>query len=365
MIKFLSPSALRSWEENPYEFAQTRLVEDRLPKRPQSKPMVAGSAFDAYVKAELYADLGIETKELLGCPTNELAPFLIKKQCESHVRAWARKAGKYIMKAYKATGFYDDLLERMAASPTTPELEVRVEKEINGVPMIGLPDGLYSMPNAGLRVIHDFKVRGFCSKYTTSPTPRYSVCVDGMKWNTKKGTSRSHGKTHKEYQNVQVGDYYGHAGGLDAIHETYATQLSTYNWCCGAEVGDDSTLYTIEELCCQPESKEFGPTCKLDMEERIFPVQNPLIRVAQYAGTISSEFQTSLMARYARMWGHLQDKHYFPDVTKAESDDIMEGLERSATTLMNMPEKERQHYLNSTRGQALTPRVAKTGSRKT
>ncbi|MCA9070038.1 MAG: hypothetical protein KDA84_13995, partial [Planctomycetaceae bacterium] len=287
---------------------------------PQTQPMSVGSAFDAKVKSEL-------ATALFGCPQPELEyPSLFEAQVEEHNRDWAKGAGEHAFRAYKFSGMYEELLGMLENSRETPEFESEVSKTILGVPLKGFPD-LRFIHECGVRVILDWKVKGFCSKTAASPTKGYRLCMDGQSGKP----SRSHEKAHKHYLGVDHNGLEVNKVYMEDCSTTYADQLSLYGWLLGEKVGDEDVCLMIEELVWKNVGGEY-----------------PVGRVANHRARVRKEHQVALLARFKNCWKAVQSGHVFTDLPREENDQQCLLMERTARQ-MRMSGTENDAFIEATR----------------
>jgi len=305
---YLSPSSLSLWESDREAFFLKHLIENRPPRIPQTDYMSIGSAFDAYVKAELHS-------ALFGIGSNPSFEFdaIFTEQVEEQNRDWALGAGKYAFDAYRATRSYGELLDDLLASQTAPEFEFRVDGSVMGVPLMGKPDLRY-IDASGAHVILDWKVNGFCSKWGASPYKGFRMIRDG--WTLADGKpSRGVGKAHKMYKPL---DHYGLEIGSHFLEETcqdWADQLSIYGWMLGEIVGAENVVVRVDQLACKPRAGGF-----------------PWVRVANHCCRISEGWQQHLVKRLMNCWESITSGFIFNDtMSREESDDRCEILDMRAS----------------------------------
>lgn len=308
--KFLSPSALSTWQSNSEEYYTKYLAENPPPRMAQTQPMSIGSSFDAYVKSYMFERLfgkGIAGSEF------ELNT-IFESQVEEHNRDWAWKAGAYAFECYKKCGALADLLVELENAKDEPRFEFTVSDDIptgkhecahnikeesfncvkcgpsvkQTVPILGKPDVWY-VDRYGNPIILDFKVNGFCSKYPVSPKRGYIRIRPGDKG------------SHKKCQESKVGGVtINIAEFFEAIDKAWAQQLATYAWLMGAPVGS-FFIVALDQLCCSP-SGEY-----------------PTIRVAEHRCQIGPDFQHKVLAGYAELWEIIHSDHIFRNRDKKES----------------------------------------------
>lgn len=299
----LSFTGLKSWAASEEMFFLDRLAEARSPAGPQSRPAAGGSSFDLVVKRDLSIDL------TGSCPPELFSAEVFERQVAEQHRSWALAAGEHALKAYKASGAYDDLLFLLRKSETPPRFEADVQGTIGGVPLFGRMDCAFQL--AKRPIIKDWKLRGYFS--TASPSRGYMLCRDGYILDGK--PSRSHGKQHASFIPSDWNGLTIARGWLDDINQEFAAQLSIYSWLSGAEPGDEDFVVGIEELVCSQNGTGF-----------------PNIRVATHRGRISKKFQMQLLSRAQRCWEAITSGHVFQHLSRAQSDARCEMLEALART---------------------------------
>ena len=294
-LKYISPSSLGLWESDREGFYLKNLADIRAPRPPQKDYMSIGSAFDAYVKADLYS-------ACYGDGFNPAFEFdaIFCEQVEEHNRDWALEAGKYAYESYCISGAYDDLLHALQRSAVPPEFEFRADGSVYGVPLMGKPDCRY-MTQAGVHVILDWKVNGFCSKHGATPYKYYSMIRDGWDHTVVK-PSRGYSQPHKKfvptmYKDIAIGEHF-----LEETCADWADQLSIYGWMLGEKVGGTDVVLCIDQLACKYRADQF-----------------PLIRVAQHRCKISPTWQDSLVKRLIACWEAIQSGHIFDNLGPEEN----------------------------------------------
>lgn len=299
--RYISPSALTLFYKDRNEYYIRYLADVKPPNFPQTLPMAAGSAFDAYIKSYLYRSLTGHFGPLIdfaipeedGTITKHTAPaytsdLLFSQQVEAHIRTEAKPLGIRAFGQYLKSGAPALLLMDMHKSITPPRFEFTVEKQVvcektkAGVNFLGKPDLQFKVVNER-EIIHDFKLNGYCGNYMTSPKPGYIRCLDG--WSDgEMDHTRSHGTSHKDCHLQEVhGVIINVATYLENIDRDWANQLAIYSWLMGAEVGSDF-IVGIEQLCGMPVGGEM------------------FMRVATHRCRISETYQHELFGRAAYMW---------------------------------------------------------------
>ena len=289
--EYISPTSLAQFFDDRTEFYLKYIADNRPPRLPQTKPMAAGSAFDAYLKAYISEALFGVVK-----PEFELKT-IFEMQVEKHNQDWAWGVGKYLLEQYKATGALSDLMLELSLAIHAPRLEFTVQDTVNilgtPIPLLGKPD-IYFVVKGGSHIIPDFKVNGYCGSRATSPKPGY-VMVRGD-W------GRGNGGPHKNAQlmkidgiNVNIATY------LEDTDDTWARQLFIYALILGENIGS-KFIAGIEQIVCKPTN---------DM---------PSIRVASHRCRISEGYQKKIAEQLLICWTAIQEKHIFTDLTKEEND---------------------------------------------
>lgn len=304
-IKYLSPSSLSTWEFDQEEFYMKYLAEHRPPRQPQTLPMAVGSAFDAYVKAHIIAEMYTSISDKF-----ELEA-LLKAQVDYQIMDEARVAGEVCFKAYEKSGALADLMLELCKSTVQPRFEFTAQGCIDGyregkvtsvgtVPVLGKPD-CHFITDAGAHVILDWKVNGYCSKNGASPKKHYVVCrnPDGGRVEHKQCEPMDFkGIT------INVGSY------MEDVDEQWATQECTYGWLMGEPIGSDF-IVIIDQLACGPKG----------------------IRVASHRSRVGKLFQLRVAERYTNAWETINSDHIFRDISKEDSATRCEMLDRRAKLL--------------------------------
>lgn len=307
--KYISSSSLGLWETDKEAYYLKHLAEVKPPKEPQMNYMGIGSAFDAYVKSALHEALfgkGVD-------PTYEL-DALFTSQVEEQNRDECREAGHYAFEAYKLSGAYDDLLADMLQSEFEPQFEFRLDKVVEGVPLMGYPDAFY-IHKSGVHVVLDWKCNGFFSKYGATPYKYYSMIRDGWDETTAKPSrncSRSHPKyKEKTHREVKLGSHC-----MAETSKDWADQLSIYAWMLGEKVGGEDFVVCIDQLAAKRREGAY-----------------PLLRIANHRAKISTKWQNQLVQRLTSCWKTIQSGHIFTDLSEEDSKARQEILEMEAATL--------------------------------
>ena len=308
-LPYLSPSSLSLWESDKEAFYLKHLAEVRPPRIPQVDYMAVGSAFDAYVKSALYEDL-------FGKGTNPQFEFdaIFTEQVEEQNRDFALKAGEYTMVSYICSQAYYDLLADLQESEFEPQFVFRLDKVLNGVPLMGKPDCRY-IHESGAHIILDWKVNGFCSKYGSTPYKYYALIRDG--WRPKGiKPSRNCNNSHKGYKaivykGVTIGSHF-----MEETSKDWADQLSLYSWMLNEPVGGENIIFCVDQIACKRRKDEF-----------------PLLRIANHRAKVSKKWQEILLQRLTTCWQTINSNHVFRSVSKEESIERQEILELEAKVM--------------------------------
>jgi len=301
--KYLSPSSLAKFEKNRREFYERYLCDVKTQRPPQETFMAVGSAFDGFVKHQIHSDIfGAEATK----GTMYDRETIFESQVEEFVRDIARERGEDLFQQYVECGSYGALLADISRSPYAPEMEFTVEGEIEGVPMLGKPDLRY-ITKQEVHVVTDWKVNGSTSKYGASPFKGYQIARDIY-------NSTTNGKPYKNYRgdaykDVMVEDLY-----LEEKCDYWADQLAIYAWLLGEPVGSENFVVRMEQIACRPVKTRDLPRAKF----------------ATHMNRVSEAYQDSLLTRITTCWATIKSGHIFDDMTREESDELCELLDRQA-----------------------------------
>ncbi len=313
--KYLSPSSVKAWDANRDEFYLKYLAENRPEKFPQTKPMAAGSAFDAKIKSYLH-------EKLFGKNHPKAAEFefdtIFTAQVEAHNRDWALPVGKHIFERYCLCGAMADLMQELQKASGPPRFEFSIEGFVTGkaasVPVLGKPD-LFMVNAEGARVVLDFKVNGYCSNSSTSPKPGYVKCRDGWLPSEKKPT-RGSGMPHSNciptpYLGISINKQFQ----MEQVDTDWANQLSIYSWLLGEEVGSQGLIIGIDQVCGQPGDSQ------------------PWLRFASHRCRIGSEYQFALFQHVQDIWNRIESGWIFDSMTQEQSIIHQQDLDSMAKNL--------------------------------
>jgi hypothetical protein len=293
--RFISPSALSRYQKDAEDYYLQYLAENPPPREGQTQAMSIGSSFDAYVKSYLF-------EKIMGRmdPQFELQT-IFETQVEEHNRSWAWDAGQYAFDCYRESGALADLLLELEQASGEPRFEFTVEATIDNVPLLGKPDVWY-IDKYNNPIILDFKVNGFCSKYPVSPKRGYVRL---------RGPGNNQDGEHSKAQVSKVNNFkINIAEFFEAIDESWAQQLATYAWLCGAEVGS-FFIVAIDQLCCKPNG------------------EYPTIRVAEHRCQIGPAFQNKVLDGYKKLWSLIKSDpfHFFEEKSLSDSKKRCEALD--------------------------------------
>lgn len=258
----LSYSAYRTYKRSERQFYQRYVAANRPPRPPQQDYMSVGSAFDVYVKSNLY-------QCLYGQPWPEAQSMFAEAVDEPH-RDFATRAGQHCLAAYKESGAFDRLLELLRQADHIA-FEGKRSAVVDGVPLRGIPDLVFSLGD--LLCVLDWKVRGYCSRWPQSPTPGYMLCENAQ---------------HAHFEPYTDTPLRVNRHTLDLFNEDYAGQLSIGAWLCGVPVSG-VFVGMIEELCCKPGALQ------------------PQIRVATHRAGVAAAWQARLIQELRAIHERMKD----------------------------------------------------------
>jgi hypothetical protein len=165
-----------------------------VPRQPQTKAMAAGAAFDACVKAYMLKDRDINgaiedcnvklagRKVKYGSDYNPVTldttksnhmnmyECLLAENVELQNIPYARDVGKRIFIDYRTCGALDNILDDALELQPVDELTIEIK---GGLVLLGKPDLIYRSKRYNEKVVDDWKVNGYTSARSVSPTPGY------------------------------------------------------------------------------------------------------------------------------------------------------------------------------------------------
>lgn len=287
--KYLSPSAIGTWQKDIEEYYQRYLSDNQAPRFPQTQPMSIGSAFDAFVKSYLY-------ERLIGKSPEYEKRTLFEAQVQEQHRDWAWEHGQIVFDGYKHQGCVADLLGELDKAVEPPRFEFTLEDtvttNIGEIPLLGKPD-IFFINKAGARVIFDWKVNGYCRAGNTSPMKGYLRLRPGDKM---------HRNCHPCVVNgvmINVAMY------LEDGNKSWADQLSIYSWLLGEDFGSEQMITGIDQIT--------GNGAKL--------------RFASHRLRISPDYQFELLALIEQIWETINSGWIFRDMPEEESKQRCEMLD--------------------------------------
>lgn len=328
--KSLSYSAVAKYYSDTDEFFLTYLAGNRAPRLPQEDYMAVGSAFDAYVKSTLHS-------ALFGPGSDPKFEFssIFEEQVEKQNWDFGLRAGKHIWRSYVTSGAYDELLKLLTLSIEPPQFETKIEGIVEGVPFNGKPDLRFRLQLPGfdpVRVILDWKCKGYCSKHGASPSKGYALCRDCYKVPEGKKQSQSHGKEHKQYLSTNFRGLDVNTVYMETCNEDYSQQVSTYGWLLGETPGDETVVVWVDEIVA-----------------KYMDGLPPLLRVANHRARVSREYQLKWLDRIKTCWNAIQTGHIFQDISREDSDSRCEVLDSMAVGLQTDGSEEEAFFNECTR----------------
>lgn len=275
-IKYLSPTSLRQFETDPDEFVCQRVL--RMRKFKQTEPMAIGSYFDEKIKHHLIDYFNLPAAEMSSIET--MTP-LVKERGELAYDAYLNSTG------------YNRLIQLLEEADTI-DLVGDCQVEIAGIPTRGKTDLAFTY---GPRIyVLDWKVNGFASSaspvmgYVGHPKFSHALNQDGVAYNYEKPLVRR--------------------------KPEWIDQLSIYN----LQFDENRTKF-------------IGMIDQLVLKKNGQPV------VAQHREKIEQDQIDKIKTRLQTAWRYIQREHYFPLLSKEESDARVEKLNSQNALL----EGERPH----------------------
>lgn len=276
VLSYMSPTSLYLFENDIDQFYLTYIR--RLKRSPQLPVMAVGSSFDAFVKAYIHNFYN---------PKESIFEELFNKQVDEDNRPAAMKIGRVCFNVYKESGCLMGLIRKFSGMP---KMEFKTNVDIDGVPVMGIPDLFFQHPmehtkdheKSGVQgildVVVDWKVNGLLS--SASAAQGYISCDM---------------KPHKKAILSLIGDfYYDAASTLQESKPDWCTQLYTYSLACG----NPNALICVDQ---------------------IFKRVNGSISVAQHRLFLTDTFKENVRRRYRHAWDVIQSDHFFRDLPSADS----------------------------------------------
>lgn len=279
-----------------------------MPRSATTRPMLLGSAFDAFVKNELMRCLYGGNSVKLGEPFH--LETLFNEQV-SEDRSWAWEHGGYLFLQYKDHGAFDRLLIDLEGYKDEPAFELCVQGPLElpsgaEVNILGYVDCCY-VNSDGHLVVLDWKCNNYCATRKKSPHPFFVHRYPSMKQYAK---SAPINKGKLEIQDAC----------FSKVNKLWANQLAIYSWMLGSPVGEPC-IVQIEQLLGIPDGKEF-PQCE----------------IITYRGHISRAYQVELWNRLEDMNNIILSGHIFDHLSRDESDAFCAKLEKYCESVIANPE---------------------------
>lgn len=292
--EYLSPSAIMCYDDSPDEYYLRYLTADRPPRMEQTKPMSVGSSFDAFIKADLAQQLGIDDPELQ-------LDYLLKTQIEHHI-TFALEAGKHCFEQYKESPAYETLVKELQQAEEI-NFEGDLYGEVDGVPFRVKPDICFRLN--GKMFTGDWKVNNYCGKSKKSPAKGYVDC-DG-----------------KPHRHAVIATQYGipinTAVTMEDVDAKWALQLAIGARVLGCPAGFDEVV-GIDQLIGVPAEDK------------------PRIRVARHRCLIDKDFQDSIFEKAINLWSYIKQGNIFHWMEAKEAEKHMKHLDKVASLLNSKDE---------------------------
>ena len=280
-IKYLSPTSIKLFDKSPEEFYERYLADEKTPRDPQYPVMAVGSAFDAYIKHYLSA-------ELLGSGGQYDLRELFESQVEEQNREKAWDIGKLLFDRYVALGAAADLMVMLSKGTNVRfEFSLQSSLTLNGseCTLLGKPDLFFEYE--GVQVILDWKVNGFMSKKRPSPCKGYINTLGDFKK-----------KQHKDVITREIeGIIVNLVHPLEMVSADWGRQLAIYGWLLGCPIGGEF-IVAIDQLVCGA---------------------GVMHGVAQHRTTISSAYQLRLWESACSLWRRCTSGHFYTDLSLEDS----------------------------------------------
>lgn len=335
MITYLSPSSINLFYQDQDEFYMRYICQEKPPRPPQTLPMAAGSAFDAFVKSYLHESLfgkGYDPKFDL--------KTLFEAQVESQLRDQSWSVGEYLFKQYQKSGALADLMTELSQAITKPMFEIEVKgvidgyregvtKDISGVVFLGKPDVFY-INKYGTHVILDWKTTGFYGRYNKSPTKGYVRLrsLGQVNQNMYRIESCHNSCVPLMHKGIMINA----ALYLENINPDWACQLTIYALLCGCSLGEDF-IVAIDEICCLGLKR-------IQYEGHDYPE----VRIAEHRLRVHPDTQYKILAKAQHMWELVHSEHFFRDIDLEQSKKKCQYLDEIARKLNN-PDSSNDDWL--------------------
>jgi hypothetical protein len=296
---YISYSSFKLFESDPEGFYRKYITATKQPREPQNHYMAIGSAFDAFVKAELHKRFVDD-----GDPRFQVQA-LFEEQVEPQVRDKGWADGQTVYEMYKKCGAFQDICNDLKGAHNI-QFETTLEGEIEGgVILLGKPDIKFLNAEAA-RVVHDWKVNGFYSKNRPSPRRGYVAEYPGKKMHRLCAPFRHRGALINS------------ACPMNLYCTDWAEQLTMYAWLLGEPIGGDYIL-TVDQLIVD--------------------------KVYRYSALCDPVWQRDLYLRIKKCWDACQTGHIFLHLPYEQSLAKGEAIDAELTvvdkTVQRMLERER------------------------
>lgn len=292
-IKYLSPSSLSMFASAPDKFVKQYVCGG--PRMAQGLPQALGSAFDCRVKS--YMAAYVSKDEGLGKAEFER---LFADAVEPPMRAWARNESASLFARYKSTGAIAALVERIADLHGELKYEFKAAGNVKfddgfEVPILGKPD-LYFVSNieglGRVHIIFDWKVNG--SQSQSSPKSGYISLRDVRGYDAG---------VHKSAMTYKIGPFRV----TPSIDKDWMQQLVMYS------------LMLAKDGSPQDDGKWIGGIDQLTFRPVVGTAVKDL-RVATFMADLDVSMMSQARETLRWAWEHIQKQHYFPLISKEESD---------------------------------------------
>lgn len=251
-MSYISPSTFLTWRKCQYKIYLSKQSGFTYEQQPQSIYAQVGTAFDAFIKEKIARTRNIRS------PILNLDRML--KGCtQEAIDVGIRLAKQFIL--------CKTLFEPLINAPEI-YIEQEVHRIVGGVPLLGRIDLIVN------GVPLDFKVRGYKSKNTVSPTSGY---IGKYVW---------YGEPHNQWVNREPNLI---PGQLEFSNEDWAVQC--YIYCC--IVCHLPAVGWIYELCIQPDES---------------------LIIVEHNNELSENFMNRIRKELEEMWDKLTDHFYFSHI---------------------------------------------------
>lgn len=303
---YYSPSAIKLFFTDRTAYYKAYLADVKYDRTPQTKPMAAGSAFDAFVKSYLAQHFYGEVRPEFD------TRVLFEQQVEKPLWDEAWEVGRHLFLRYKDSGALTDIMGELSLAVAEPRFEFSVQGKVTrtghtpeGFTLLGKPD-LSFVTKSGRIFVYDWKCNGYYARSKGSPAKGYIKSRD---------TATKVVRQHKDMVPMSVdGIIINCYHSIDTINEEWADQLTIYSWLLGAPVGSDF-LVGIEQLLGQGWDE----------------ITKPNIIVSSIRGTVTPGYQNALYDKIVRMHHIIESGHIFDELPFEESRKIQAQFDSPPT----------------------------------